>query len=138
MLSLHRLPPLLLPDPPRPVRPVSAALLVLLSLLDVGFIVYAYHSTVTRGASVQLVFGFEYAILLTAVGYVLVKYVLHTVDLQREAPWENKAVHLLHTELLIGETPAGDGWGRPTGGGGGQIQRRSTEGPACVVVGGKF
>ncbi|KAF0300746.1 Chromosome-associated kinesin KIF4A [Amphibalanus amphitrite] len=78
------------------------SLLVLLSLLDVAFIAYAYHSTVTRGASVQLVFGFEYAILLTAVAYVLVKYVLHTVDLQREAPWENKAVHLLHTELLIG------------------------------------
>ena len=90
--------------------PVSTtALLVLLSLLDVGFIVYAYHSTVTRGASVQLVFGFEYAILLTAVAYVLVKYVLHTVDLQREAPWENNAVHLLHTELLIGEDVVGRG-----------------------------
>ncbi|XP_037073412.1 LOW QUALITY PROTEIN: E3 ubiquitin-protein ligase synoviolin-like [Pollicipes pollicipes] len=82
------------------IRIVS--LLLLLSLLDIGFIAFAYHSTVKRGASVQLVFGFEYAILLTVVAYVLVKYLLHAVDLQREAPWENKAVHLLHTELLIG------------------------------------
>lgn len=83
-----------------------SALLLLLSMLDCGFITLAYHWTVTRGASVQLVFGFEYAILLTAVAYVMVKYVLHTVDLQREAPWENKAVHLLHTELLIGTASA--------------------------------
>ena len=55
-----------------------------------------------EGASVQLVFGFEYAILLTVVGMIAVKYVLHTVDLQRENPWENKSVYLLYTELFLG------------------------------------
>jgi E3 ubiquitin-protein ligase synoviolin len=52
--------------------------------------------------SVQLVFGFEYAILMTIVANTVVKYVLHSVDLYSEAPWENKAVFMLYTELFIG------------------------------------
>ena len=47
-------------------------------------------------------FGFEYAILLTIVANTVVKYVLHSVDLYSEAPWENKAVFMLYTELFIG------------------------------------
>ena len=66
------------------------------------FIFYAYTSTVTKGPSVQLVFGFEYAILLTIVVNTLVKYVLHGIDLYSENPWENKAVFMLYTELVIG------------------------------------
>jgi hypothetical protein len=30
------------------------------------------------------------------------KYALHFVDLQNENPWEDKAVYLLYTELLMG------------------------------------
>ncbi len=66
------------------------------------FILHAYNSTLTKGPSVQLVFGFEYAILLTIVANTLVKYVLHGIDLYSENPWENKAVFMLHTELFIG------------------------------------
>lgn len=79
-----------------------ATLLVLLSSINVTMIEYAYNSTVAKGASVQLVFGFEYAILLTVVLNISVKYLLHTIDLQRETPWENKPVFLLYTELVIG------------------------------------
>lgn len=32
-----------------------------------------------------------------------VKYVLHTLDAQNENPWENKAVYLLYTELVLGK-----------------------------------
>lgn len=56
----------------------------------------------SQGASVQLVFGFEYAILLTMVAMVTVKYALHTYDIHRENPWEDKAVFLLYAELAIG------------------------------------
>lgn len=79
------------------------ALLLLLSLLDLVLVNHAYHSTITRGASVQLVFGFEYAILLTVALNIGVKYVCHTVDLQSENPWENKAMYLLYTELCMGK-----------------------------------
>lgn len=82
------------------IRAVS--LTTLLSILDSYFISHAYHNTLIKGPSVQLVFGFEYAVLLTAVVHVFVKYVLHAVDLHRDIPWENKAVYLLYMELILG------------------------------------
>ncbi|KAK6299346.1 hypothetical protein J4Q44_G00308560 [Coregonus suidteri] len=54
------------------------------------------------GASVQLVFGFEYAILMTMVLTAFIKYTLHTVHLQSDSPWDNKAVYMLYTELFTG------------------------------------
>ncbi|CAG9860385.1 unnamed protein product [Phyllotreta striolata] len=78
------------------------SLLLLLGCLDLHFIQHAYLSTVTKGASVQLVFGFEYAILLTVVINIAIKYGLHSVDLNSETPWDNKAVFLLYTELVMG------------------------------------
>lgn len=50
----------------------------------------------------QLVFGFEYAILMTMVLTTFIKYTLHTIDLQSENPWDNKAVYMLYTELFTG------------------------------------
>lgn len=74
----------------------------MLGALDWHFIQVAYEATLSQGASVQLVFGFEYAILLTMVAMVTVKYALHTYDINRENPWEDKAVFLLYAELAIG------------------------------------
>jgi len=78
------------------------SLSLVLASLDMFFIQHAYTSTLTKGASVQLVFGFEYAILLTIVVNTIVKYVLHSIDLHSENPWENKAVFMLYTELFVG------------------------------------
>uniref|UniRef100_A0A452TRV3 E3 ubiquitin-protein ligase synoviolin n=1 Tax=Ursus maritimus TaxID=29073 RepID=A0A452TRV3_URSMA len=78
------------------------SLMFLLGILDFLFVSHAYHSILTRGASVQLVFGFEYAILMTMVLTIFIKYVLHSVDLQSENPWDNKAVYMLYTELFTG------------------------------------
>ncbi|XP_034546052.1 E3 ubiquitin-protein ligase synoviolin [Notolabrus celidotus] len=78
------------------------SLMGLLAILDFLFVNHACQSIITRGASVQLVFGFEYAILLTMVLTTFIKYVLHTVDLQSENPWDNKAVYMLYTELFTG------------------------------------
>ncbi|XP_053134428.1 E3 ubiquitin-protein ligase synoviolin [Hemicordylus capensis] len=78
------------------------SLMLLLGILDFLFVSHAYHSILTRGASVQLVFGFEYAILLTMVLTIFIKYILHSFDLQSENPWDNKAVFMLYTELFTG------------------------------------
>lgn len=78
------------------------SLLLLLGSLDLHFVQHAYQSTITKGASVQLVFGFEYAILMTMVINIAIKYALHSVDLNSETPWDNKAVFLLYTELVMG------------------------------------
>lgn len=79
------------------------ALLTMLGALDLHLVGHAYQSTITKGASVQLVFGFEYAILLTIIINIAIKYILHTIDLNSENPWENKAVFLLYTELIMGK-----------------------------------
>lgn len=47
-------------------------------------------------------FGFEYAVLITVVVNIGIKYALHSVDLHSETPWDNKAVFLLYTELVMG------------------------------------
>ena len=36
----------------------------------------------------------------------IMKYVLHTIDLNRTNPWENKTVYLLYTELVTGKRTA--------------------------------
>ncbi|XP_055678712.1 E3 ubiquitin-protein ligase HRD1 [Lutzomyia longipalpis] len=79
-----------------------AALVSFLGILDYMMLTYAYNSTISKGASVQLVFGFEYAILVTMVTNTTIKYFLHAMELRSESPWENKAVFLLYTELIIG------------------------------------
>ncbi|CAG0917125.1 unnamed protein product [Notodromas monacha] len=83
-------------------RVILSALLTLLGALDYLFVNSAYHSTLSKGPSVQLVFGFEYAILLTITTNISIKYILHTIDIESENPWEAKAVYLLHTELIVG------------------------------------
>ncbi|KAF7487945.1 E3 ubiquitin-protein ligase synoviolin [Sarcoptes scabiei] len=82
------------------IRVVS--LLILLGILDIVFVYFAYQRTMTKGASVQLVFGFEYAILFAVILNITMKYILHLIDLHNDAPWEDKAIYLLHTELIMG------------------------------------
>ncbi|XP_065355076.1 E3 ubiquitin-protein ligase HRD1 [Calliphora vicina] len=79
-----------------------ASLLMVLGTLDYMLLMHAYNSTLARGPTVQLVFGFEYAILLTVVASTAIKYVLHAAEMRTDTPWENKAVFLLYTELFIG------------------------------------
>ena len=81
------------------VRIVS--LLIVLATCDMAFMYFAYHSIITKGASTQLVFGFEYAILLATILNIVMKYILHWIDIASESPWEEKAVCLLYTELVM-------------------------------------
>lgn len=53
-----------------------------------------------RGASAQIVFGFEYAVLLTMVAHITINYFLHLYDLNSQHPWERKAVYMLYVELF--------------------------------------
>lgn len=41
--------------------------------------------------------------LTTIVLNTLAKYIFHVIDMQNETPWENKAVFVLHTEVIIGK-----------------------------------
>ncbi|EFP05668.1 CRE-SEL-11 protein [Caenorhabditis remanei] len=75
--------------------------LAALGFADSYFVSSAYFTTITRGASAQIVFGFEYAILLALVLHVTIKYLLHMHDLRNTQSWDNKAVYLLYAELFI-------------------------------------
>ncbi|CAD5230162.1 unnamed protein product [Bursaphelenchus xylophilus] len=76
-------------------------IVAVLAAVDSYFISNAYFTTIMRGASVQIVFGFEYAILLTMIFHIAMKYLLHMHDLRSAHPWEAKAVYMLYTELVI-------------------------------------
>ncbi|XP_050443055.1 E3 ubiquitin-protein ligase synoviolin B [Adelges cooleyi] len=77
-------------------------LLSLLTIADIYFVHDAYTTTITKGPSVQLVFGFEYALLITLAMNAAVKYILHALDVHSDTFWENKAVLLLYLEFFIG------------------------------------
>jgi E3 ubiquitin-protein ligase synoviolin len=81
------------------VRIVS--LLTVLATCDIAFMYFAYNSIITKGAGTQLVFGFEYAILLATILNIVMKYILHWIDLASDSPWDEKAVCLLYTELVM-------------------------------------
>ena len=58
-------------------------------------------------------FLLQYAILLTVVVMTFIKYVLHTVDIQSGNPWDQKAVYMLYTELVMGQYLPYDRWYNP-------------------------
>nr|CAD2180144.1 unnamed protein product [Meloidogyne enterolobii] len=72
----------------------------LLGAIDSYFISHAFFTTLMRGASAQIVFGFEYAVLLTMVAHITINYLLHLHDLRSPHPWEMKAVYMLYVELF--------------------------------------
>ncbi|XP_063687565.1 E3 ubiquitin-protein ligase synoviolin B-like [Bolinopsis microptera] len=80
----------------------ALTLMSILAVCDAFLLSYAAHVTLQKGASVHLVFGFEYAVLLLLVATILVKYILHLIDLRHENQWPNKTIYLLYTELVIG------------------------------------
>ena len=44
----------------------------------------------------------KYAILFVTVISTFFKYLLHTIDLQNENPWENKGIFMLYGDLILG------------------------------------
>lgn len=81
----------------------SIALLTILTFSDIYFVHDAYVTTLEKGPSVQLVFGFEYALLITLALNAGVKYLLHSADVHSDTFWESKAVLLLYLEFFIGK-----------------------------------
>ncbi|CAI5450884.1 unnamed protein product [Caenorhabditis angaria] len=77
------------------------AILGCLGFVDSYLVSHAYFTTLSKGASSQIIFGFEYAILMTLIVHITIKYILHMHDLRTEQSWDNKAVYLLYAELFI-------------------------------------
>lgn len=45
----------------------------------------------------------QYAIMFLVAVNTLLRYILHTIDLQSEDPWENKTIYLRYIDIVIGE-----------------------------------
>ena len=75
------------------------SLIILFTIVDVTFLKHAIDSLTLKGFSVQVIFGFEYLILLLLVITITLKYIFHTVDLTSQQPWDNKTTFIMYTEL---------------------------------------
>ena len=45
----------------------------------------------------------QYAIMLTEAVNVFFKYILHSIDLRNENPWENKPIYMRYVDIVLGE-----------------------------------
>lgn len=43
--------------------------------------------------------------MLTEAVNVFLKYILHTIDLRSENPWENKPIYIRYVDIVLGNTP---------------------------------
>ncbi|KAI9013036.1 hypothetical protein BC832DRAFT_276915 [Gaertneriomyces semiglobifer] len=76
------------------------AVATILLLVDVAMLTYVARYTYYRGASMMIMFAFEYAILVSLIVSASVKYALHSYDLRREHPWEEKSMYIFYVDLV--------------------------------------
>ncbi|KAI9331687.1 hypothetical protein DFJ73DRAFT_963673 [Zopfochytrium polystomum] len=81
------------------VRMISV--MVILVLVDLGLLAYSVDYTFKKGASMMIIFGFEYMILVTLMVSTIIKYIIHSIDLVSEHPWENKSMYLFYVDLVV-------------------------------------
>ncbi|KAI8591265.1 hypothetical protein BDZ88DRAFT_411924 [Geranomyces variabilis] len=72
----------------------------IMCVVDLAMVLYSVQYTTTKGASMMIIFGFEYTILLSLVLSTFVKYLLHSYDLRRDRPWEEKSMYIFYVDLM--------------------------------------
>lgn len=73
-----------------------------MQVIDTLFLQYTVSSTVqSAGASVMLLFAFEFIILTSEVFRYALKYALSMVALCMEGRWESKGTYVFYLELMI-------------------------------------
>ncbi|KAJ2822631.1 E3 ubiquitin-protein ligase hrd1, partial [Coemansia furcata] len=76
------------------------ALSLLLFSVDCLMLSYAVVNTRRYGATMMIVFGFEYALLLARFMATGAKFVLNVIDLARGGEWEDKQTLVFYVELV--------------------------------------
>ncbi|KAF9363490.1 E3 ubiquitin-protein ligase hrd1 [Mortierella sp. NVP85] len=80
------------------IRIVS--MIAILVSLDILLVLHAVDMVTLRGPNMMIMFGFEYTLLATSLLASFGKYVLHTIDMRSEEPWENKSMLLFYLDLV--------------------------------------
>eukprot|EP00051_Salpingoeca_urceolata_P022041 m.352788 g.352788 ORF g.352788 m.352788 type:complete len:619 (+) comp19903_c22_seq7:157-2013(+) len=76
------------------------SVVVALGAVDAYMVHFAAQSLLKSGLSMQLLFGFEYVVLAALITTTFFKYILQSLDLRSEQPWENKTVYMFYLDLL--------------------------------------
>ncbi|KXS20693.1 hypothetical protein M427DRAFT_51675 [Gonapodya prolifera JEL478] len=90
------------PEPPSVFSHLRTAVLAFLLLsVDLAMLSYSIDVTLRKGPGMVMVFGFEYSILGVHIIASVIKYILHSVDLNRTEPWEDKSMYIFYLELFV-------------------------------------
>jgi E3 ubiquitin-protein ligase synoviolin len=80
---------------------------MILTALDCFLVYSTATQLLTHGPSMQLLFGFEYLVLLTAIVSTFCKYVLQCVDHNAEQQWDAKAIYMFYVDIVqVPHTPS--------------------------------
>eukprot|EP01137_Pigoraptor_chileana_P023383 Opistho-2@89580 len=79
----------------------TVAVITVLAVLDAWFVYHAVTYSLVKGPSMQLLFGFEFIVLSTMLVTTFFKFIMHTIDLQSEHPWDNKPTYVFYLELTM-------------------------------------
>ncbi|KAF9106530.1 E3 ubiquitin-protein ligase hrd1 [Mortierella sp. AM989] len=88
------------PEIPLPFHVRMVTMIAMLVSLDVLLVFHAVNMVTLRGPNMMIMFGFEYTLLATSLMASFGKYVLHTIDMRSEEPWENKSMLLFYLDLV--------------------------------------
>ncbi|KAJ2452959.1 E3 ubiquitin-protein ligase hrd1 [Coemansia sp. RSA 2336] len=80
------------------VRAVSLS--SILSTVDVLMLAYAVSNTRQHGATMMIVFGFEFALLLVRFVAIAARFVLNVIDVTRGGEWDDKLTYSFYVDLL--------------------------------------
>ncbi|KAF9148217.1 E3 ubiquitin-protein ligase hrd1 [Linnemannia schmuckeri] len=88
------------PEIPLSFHVRMVTIMTILVSLDILLVLHAIDLVTVRGPNMMIMFGFEYTLLATSLMASFGKYVLHTIDMRREDPWENKSMLLFYLDLV--------------------------------------
>ncbi|KAF9544352.1 E3 ubiquitin-protein ligase hrd1 [Mortierella hygrophila] len=88
------------PEIPLSFHARMVTIMTILVSLDILLVFHAIDLVAVRGPNMMIMFGFEYTLLATSLMAAFGKYVLHTIDMRREDPWENKSMLLFYLDLV--------------------------------------
>ncbi|KAJ2687204.1 E3 ubiquitin-protein ligase hrd1, partial [Coemansia spiralis] len=71
-----------------------------LAVIDGLMLVYATTTTLAYGATMLIVFGFEFALLLVRLAATTAKLALNATEVVRGGEWDNKATYVFYVDLL--------------------------------------
>ena len=71
--------------------------------VDIAMAYSAIMTVIKTGPTMLIVFGFEYVLLTSYMLITFAKYLLHTIDINRATPWEEKSIYFFYVDLMMGK-----------------------------------